>query len=169
MTARDSEADVAGLVEQHYELLYRIAYRLSGSAADAEDLTQETFCVAQAKFRQLRDPASAKGWLCKILRNCYLRSVRDAHVVLPLDPEEPVEAHEGPDSSLPEIEPERLQEALNALPEEFRTPLILFYFEDFSYRQIADQMGVPIGTVMSRLARAKQHLRRCLAPARIEA
>jgi RNA polymerase sigma-70 factor (ECF subfamily) len=59
----------------------------------------------------------------------------------------------------PEIDPQRLQEVLNDLPEDFRTPIVLFYFEDFSYRDIADQMKVPIGTVMSRLARAKTYLR----------
>lgn len=64
----------------------------------------------------------------------------------------------------PEIEPERLQEALNELDEGFRTPLILFYFEDFSYRDIAEQMELPIGTVMSRLARGKSYLRAKLSP-----
>jgi RNA polymerase sigma-70 factor (ECF subfamily) len=66
---------------------------------------------------------------------------------------------------LPEIESQRLQLVLSELPEEYRTPLILFYFDDFSYRDIADQMNVPVGTVMSRLARAKAHLRaRLLTP-----
>ena len=55
-----------------------------------------------------------------------------------------------------------LQQVLNELPEEFRAPLVLYYFQEFGYRQIADQLGVPIGTVMSRLARAKTHLRRRL-------
>jgi RNA polymerase sigma-70 factor (ECF subfamily) len=66
---------------------------------------------------------------------------------------------------LPPVDPERLQEALNELPEVFRTPIILYYFEEFSYRDIADQMDLPIGTVMSRLARAKAHLRGRLLPA----
>ena len=60
---------------------------------------------------------------------------------------------------LPDLDPEQLQNALNELPEAFRTPVILFYFEDFSYRDIAEQMALPMGTVMSRLARAKAHLR----------
>ena len=61
-----------------------------------------------------------------------------------------------------EIDSEELQQILNELPEEFRTPLILFYFEEFSYREIADQINVPIGTVMSRLARGKGYLRKRL-------
>jgi RNA polymerase sigma-70 factor (ECF subfamily) len=65
---------------------------------------------------------------------------------------------------LPEIDPERLQAALDELPEVYRTAIILYYFEDFSYRDIAGQMDLPLGTVMSRLARAKAHLRRRLCP-----
>ena len=66
---------------------------------------------------------------------------------------------------LPQIDPEQLQRALDELSEVFRTPIILYYFEDFSYRDIAEQMDLPIGTVMSRLARAKAHLRARLLPA----
>src|SRR5881275_1491872 len=62
------------------------------------------------------------------------------------------------------IESAKLQQALNELDEAFRTPIILFYFEEFSYRDIAEQMDLPIGTVMSRLARAKAYLRAKLAP-----
>src|SRR5262249_42611145 len=60
---------------------------------------------------------------------------------------------------LPAVDPERLQQALKDLPEVFRTPIVLYYFEDFSYRDIAQQMDLPIGTVMSRLARAKAYFR----------
>ena len=71
---------VQQLVDAHYEPLYRYAYRLSGSAADAEDLTQEAFCKAQLQFHQLRDPGRAKPWLFSILRNAYLHRLRpDAH------------------------------------------------------------------------------------------
>jgi RNA polymerase sigma-70 factor (ECF subfamily) len=67
--------------------------------------------------------------------------------------------------SLPDIDPETLQQALNELPEVYRTPIILYYFEEFGYRDIAEQMELPIGTVMSRLARAKAYLRARLLPA----
>ncbi len=147
------------LVEDHYESLYRYAYRLSGSASDAEDLTQEAFCKAQSCWSQLREPERARSWLFSILRNAYLHRARaeQQHRLVSLDgladlPEVPAEP-------LPEIDPEQLQQALNELPEVFRTPIILYYFEDFSYRDIAEQMDLPIGTVMSRLARAKAHLR----------
>jgi RNA polymerase sigma-70 factor (ECF subfamily) len=155
---------VEQLVEEHYLGLYRYAYRLSGSAADAEDLTQEAFCKAQSQMGQLRDPSRARPWLYSILRNAYLHRVRSKRQqrLVSLDSVPDVaEAAPGP---LPEIDAEQLQAALSELEEGFRTPIILFYFEGFSYRDIAEQMDLPIGTVMSRLARAKAHLRARLQP-----
>src|SRR6266536_1359418 len=76
MNLPGSQRSVQALVEVYYTALYRYAFRLSGSAADAEDLTQDTFCQAQLKFGQLRDPARAKAWLFSILRNAYLHRVR---------------------------------------------------------------------------------------------
>src|SRR5579872_4290956 len=67
---------LADLVEQHYALLYRYAYRLTGSEADAEDLTQQTFMTAQARWDQLRDETRAKSWLFTIARNAFLKELR---------------------------------------------------------------------------------------------
>ena len=155
---------VQRLVDDHYAALYRYAYRLSGTADAASDLTQETFCKAQAQMNQLRDPNRAKAWLFSILRNAFLHQVRADrnHRLVSLDNAENVT--QPALDPFPEVEPEKLQAALNAMPEGFRTPLILFYFEDFSYRDIAEQMELPIGTVMSRLARAKAFLRDRLLP-----
>ncbi len=155
---------VTEMVELFYESLYRYAYRLSGSAADADDLTQETFCKAQAQFKQLRDRSRAKPWLFSIVRNLYLHRLRSErqHSIVSLDAV--AELPENVPDDLPEIDSEQLQQALDELPELFRTPLILYYFEDFSYRDIAEQMDLPIGTVMSRLARAKASLRQKLFP-----
>lgn len=166
MALPGNQRAVQRLVDEFYTVLYRYAYRLSGSAADAEDLTQETFCKAQLNLSQLRDPERARAWLFTILRNAYLHRVRaDKHqACLSLDTVGDVA--EPPPEPLPEVDPGRLQQALNELPEVFRTPLILYYFEDFSYRAIAEQMELPLGTVMSRLARAKAYLRaRLLQPA----
>jgi RNA polymerase sigma-70 factor, ECF subfamily len=153
------------LVADHYESLYRYAYRLSGSSADAEDLTQEAFCKAQANLAQLRERDRARPWLFSILRNAYLHRIRAVKQqrCISLD-----DAEELPDSmpgSLPEIDPEQLQQALNELPEVFRNVIVLYYFESFSYRDIAEQMDLPIGTVMSRLARAKGYLKARLSTA----
>jgi len=165
MGATGSRRGIAPLVEEHYQSLYRYAYRLSGAPADAEDLTQEAFCKAQAQLGTLRDPDRAKPWLFSILRNAYLHRARSdrAHKQVSLDAVGDLPDDPPPD--VPEVDPERLQQALAELPEGFRTPVILFYFEDMSYRDIAEQMDLPIGTVMSRLARAKAHLRDRLLPA----
>jgi len=153
---------VQSLVEEHYVALYRYAYRLSGSGADAEDLVQDTFCKAQSSLSQLRDPERARPWLFSILRHEFLKQVRTERHCVPLDGvgdlAEPLP------ESLPDIDPEQLQQALNELPELFRTPIVLYYFEGFGYREIAEQMDLPIGTVMSRLARAKAYLRSRLLP-----
>jgi RNA polymerase sigma-70 factor (ECF subfamily) len=113
---------------------------------------------------QLRDPGKVKPWLFSILRNDYLKLLREERH----QPKVPLDAvgdlAEPLPEPLPPIDPEQLQQALNELPEVYRTPIILFYFEDFGYREIAEQMDLPIGTVMSRLARAKAHLRARLVP-----
>jgi RNA polymerase sigma-70 factor, ECF subfamily len=162
-----SRRNVQHLVEEHYASLYRYAYRLSGRAADAEDLTQEAFCKAQLSLSQLRDPARAQAWLFRILRNVYLHKLRAERQRRCLSLDDLSDVPEPPPGPLPPVEPEQLQEALDELPERFRTPVILFYFEDFSYRDIAEQMELPIGTVMSRLARAKAYLRTRLLPAAV--
>jgi len=164
MNLPGSRRRIEELVAEQYVPLHRYAYRLSGCAAEAEDLTQEAFCQAQLKLNQLRDPGRAKAWLFSILRNTYLHRLRTARRQSTVSLEFVDDVVERLPEPLPEVEPQRLQEALNELPEDFRTPLILYYFEDFSYREIAEQMEVPLGTVMSRLARAKTHLRNRLTP-----
>jgi RNA polymerase sigma-70 factor (ECF subfamily) len=155
---------LAELVERYYALLYRYAYRLTGSQADAEDLTQQAFLVAHDRWEQLRDEDKAKSWLFTIARNAWLKELRAprcrASCLLDELPGPPAE------TDLSDFDEEQLQSALNELPEEFRSPVILFYFREFTYKEIAATMGVPIGTVMSRLARAKAVLRqRLTAPA----
>jgi RNA polymerase sigma-70 factor (ECF subfamily) len=160
-----NQRTVERLVKEHYVALYRYAYRLTGSEADAEDLTQEAFCKAQMSLSQLREASRAKSWLFTILRNVYLHRVRTEkqQAIVPLELVGDV-----PDAlpeSLPDVDPDQLQQALGELPEVYRTPIVLYYFDEFSYRDIAEQMDLPIGTVMSRLARAKGFLRtRLLGP-----
>jgi RNA polymerase sigma-70 factor (ECF subfamily) len=145
----------------HYPLVYRYAFRLCGSVEEAEDLTQQAFLTAHRRLDQLREPDAAKAWLCTILRNTFLTRVslrRSARMI-------PLRAVAEPADEIPHdanFDSDELQQVLNELPEEFRTPLILFYFDEFTYREIAEQMNVPIGTVMSRLARGKTYLRRRL-------
>ena len=151
--------DLEALVAANYTALYRYAYRLSGSAQEAEDLTQDTFCQAQTKLHQLREPERAKSWLFTILRNGYLHRLRERKQEKQVPLDGLAEIPERVPEPLPIVDSVQLQRALNELPEVFRTPVILYYFEEFSYRDIAEQMNVPLGTVMSRLARAKTYLR----------
>lgn len=153
---------INSLVEAHYVALYRYAFRLSGSAQQAEDLTQESFCLAQTKLHQLREPERAKSWLFSILRNAYLHHLRSTKQEKQVSLDAIGDVPDRSIEELPPIDAAQLQAALNELPEAFRTPLILFYFEEFSYRDIAEQLEVPLGTVMSRLARAKTFLRQRL-------
>jgi RNA polymerase sigma-70 factor (ECF subfamily) len=151
------------LVADHYESLFRYAYRLSGSAVDAEDLTQEAFCKAQTNLSQLREQHRARPWLYSILRNAFLHRVRALKQNRCVSLEDTEDLSEALPDVLPDIDPEQLQLALNELPEGFRNVIVLYYFDDFSYRDIAEQMDLPIGTVMSRLARAKGYLKAKLA------
>src|SRR5262245_66357056 len=110
-----SAAGLRELIDAHYEALYRYAYRLTGSAADREDLTQEAFEKAFARLTQLREPDRAKAWLFRILRNLYLHKVRDEkrHRVIPLDAVGDLPARAADET--PEIDPARLQAALDEL------------------------------------------------------
>jgi RNA polymerase sigma-70 factor (ECF subfamily) len=149
------------LAVRHYAIVYRYAFRLCGRAHEAEDLTQQAFLTAHRRLHQLRDADCAKAWLCTILRNLFLTRVSSNRLPRSISLQnapEPVDEV----SADAVIDPGDLQNVLNELPEEFRTPLILFYFKEFTYREIAEQMEIPIGTVMSRLARAKSFLRRRL-------
>ncbi|MGH7139980.1 MAG: RNA polymerase sigma factor [Pirellulales bacterium] len=151
--------EIVQLVSEHHAAVYRYAFRLTGAVCDAEDLTQQTFLAAHQSLAQLRDPAHARAWLFTILRHAYskLRSKRVPLLATPFEIDLEAVPEELPDEPL--IDQERLQEALNDLPDEFKLVLMLFYFEDCSYREIAERLSVPPGTVMSRLARAKARLR----------
>ena len=156
--------DIADLVSLHHGSVYRYAFRLTGSAVDAEDLTQESFLIAQQKLDQLRDAHAARVWLTTILRNCFIRSRRRPRPLsagsIELDIDNlPDETATGDAIDGGAIDGERLQKALNRLSAQHRLIVAMFYFEDIPYREIAEQLELPIGTVMSRLARAKGRLR----------
>lgn len=160
MDSTQRQQRVVELIGQHFELLYRVSYRLTGSVADAEDLTQQTFLTAQLKLEQLRQTDNAKGWLLAILRSHFFRNRRRASRQ-PLSFEQVPE----PDCShavTDQVDSEALQAAINDLPEDFRVPLVLFYFSELSYQEIATELSIPLGTVMSRLSRAKHQLRKRL-------
>lgn len=153
---------IGQLITDHHRAVYGYAYRLAGSVADAEDLAQQTFLVAQQKLDQVRDPSKVRSWLFSVLRSCYLKS-RRKRVPTPastLEMEINGIAEPVPDED--QIDRQLLQSALNELPDEFRIVLVMFYFEECSYKEISSQLDLPMGTVMSRLSRAKGRLRQVL-------
>jgi RNA polymerase sigma factor (sigma-70 family) len=149
------------LVSTHYENLYRFAFSLCRNEAEASDLTQQTFLRWAQRGFQLRDRSKAKTWLFTTLYREFLggqrRATRFPHVEM-----------EDAGTELPHLEPETVNamdgqsvlEALNGLDETYRAPLMLFYLKDHSYQEIAHILDIPIGTVMSRLSRGKDQLRK---------
>ncbi|MCA9216787.1 MAG: sigma-70 family RNA polymerase sigma factor [Planctomycetales bacterium] len=154
--------DIGELVAEHYRAVYAYAYRLTGNANDAEDLVQHAFLIAQQKIDQLREASRAKSWLFRILRNCFLRSLEKKRPAAASDVAIEVADIAALDL-VQEFDSELLQAAIDELPAEFKLVVVMFYFDQLSYKEIAKEIDSPIGTVMSRLARAKAALRRRLA------
>ena len=165
MTEPPSALNIAQLVADFHADVYRFAYRLTGHSDDAEDLTQQTFLQAQAHLHQLREPAAAKSWLFTILRRSFQKARQQQLRMPPENGDVDVETVADPSLVESPVDPEQLQAALNTLPETYKFVLLMFYFEDCSYKEIAERLELPTGTVMSRLSRAKQSLRRLLFPA----
>jgi RNA polymerase sigma-70 factor, ECF subfamily len=151
--------DIAQLVAANYQAVYRYAFRLCGSVADAEDLTQKVFLNAQGKLGQLRNIDSSRSWLFTILRNCYFRDLQRQRPIIEANLPFNIDHLSFDIPKDKEIESEQIQAALDEIPELSRVILAMFYFEEYSYREIAQELDLPIGTVMSRLARAKARLR----------
>lgn len=162
----------------HLDLMYRVALRLTGEPANAEDLVQDSVLKAFRAWDTFRQGTNARGWLLTILRNTFIndyRRRRRAPVTVDLDVAEQhalVHAEAGHD---PEGEffhalvDDRILAAIDALPEEFREVVVLSDVEGLGYTQIADTLGVPIGTVKSRLFRARKQLQGTLLEHAIEA
>lgn len=163
--ATPGSANLRQIVERHYSSIYGYAYRLSGSVADAEDLTQQTFMIAHQKLHQVREQDKVDRWLYTVVRSCFLKSRRRKRPAAAANFELNVDEipERFPDDS--PVDEERLQQAVDELGEDFKVVVTMFYFEELSYKEIAAALDIPIGTVMSRLARAKGHLRHALAKA----
>ena len=155
--------DFEQIVCQHYEPLYRFALSLTHAEADACDLTQQTFYIWATKGHQLRDRSKVKSWLFTILHREFLnirrRAVRFPHFEL----SDAIE-------DLPTISPEvvntldsaQVLEFLGQVQEPYRAALGLFYLEDYSYKEIADILEIPLGTVRSRLSRGLAQLQQLI-------
>lgn len=155
-----NEEDYERAVAAYYDALYAFGYSLAGNRDDACELTQETYCRLLTKGNQLRDLSKVKAWLFTTLYRVFL-GWRERRARLPHFEIGSVEGE------LPVITPahvdvlsnEAIRDALLSLEEHYRAPVMLFYMNDHSYEEIAEILDVPIGTVMSRLSRAKGLLR----------
>lgn len=155
--------DFARLVEEYYQPAYRFAFSLSGNHSDACDITQQSFYLAHVKSHQLRDPGKRKQWLFTILHRefLHLRRRETDHPHTTLEFSEASLPHISVDHAT-SIDAKTLLTVLQTLDVHFKAPLVLFYLDQLSYKEIASTLEVPIGTVMSRLARGRQMLRQRL-------
>ncbi len=152
-----------------FDSLYNFACWLTHDRAEAEDLVQETFVKALKGFGSFQQGTNFRAWIYRILRNTFLtsRTGLKATMTVPLE-EETQEAilpvtPETPESILLDhANQQAIQDALDGLPVIFREVVLLSDIEEMSYQEIADTLGIPIGTVMSRLARARRALREAL-------
>ncbi len=152
------------LVDRYYEPLYRFGYSLAGNRDDACDLAQQTFFIWARQGHALRDAGKVKSWLFTTLFREFLKLHRHGkRITLVEEPELDAQPGDLDPSWISRLDGETVVAALRGVEEIYRAPLTLFYLEELSYKEIADVLGVPIGTVMSRLSRGKDHLRRLLS------
>lgn len=149
------------VVDVHYEALYRFALSLARSEADACDLVQQTFYRWATKGDQLRDTSKVKSWLFTTLHREFLgrRRHEDKFPKVELSSVDEGQLTAVAASPEKQLDGATVMTALQQLEETYRAPLALFYLEDNSYREIAEILDIPIGTVMSRISRGKALLR----------
>lgn len=176
-----SDAELARVFErdalEYLDQLYGTALRMTRNPVDAEDLVQETYTKAFAAFRSYRQGTNLRAWLFRILRNTFINSYRKSQrdpksapaeelsdsQLLDVEDRAPGGAKSAEMEALERIGDTEVLEALATLPEDFRTAVFLADVEGFSYKEIAEIMDTPVGTVMSRVHRGRKSLRTLLA------
>ena len=164
----------------HQELAYNLAYRMLSDGPSAEDATQTAFLSAYRNLNNYRG-GSFRAWLLRMVTNtCYdeLRRLK-RHPTTPLEPtdsedDEEIESprwladdHLSPEQTLEQVELEQaVQNCINNLPEDFRSVVIMVDVEGMDYQEVSEAVGKPLGTIKSRLARARLRMRDCLEPVR---
>lgn len=154
------------VAREHGRFLYTVAFRLTGNRDDAQDLVQEALLKVRRGLERY-EPGSLEGWLARIVTNVFLddmrRRKRRPSSTLPENPDLVLPPSPAADEVSHEL-PADLQAALASIPEDFRVPVVLCDVADQSYEQIAAAVGVPVGTVRSRIHRGRRLLRSTLAP-----
>ncbi len=151
----------------HLDALYRVALRLTGNAADADDLVQETMLKAYRAWHQYEQGTNAKGWLLTILRHAFINEYRrrtrhpetvDLDAIEPFAVFEDIQEEDPQGRFFDQIVDDEVLRAIDELPEQFREAIVLSDVEGMSYEEVARILSVPIGTVKSRLFRARRLL-----------
>ena len=171
-------AHFTDLAMEHMPSLYSAAMRMTRNPADAEDLVQETYLKAYRAFGTFQQGTNLKAWLYRILTNTFINryrakkrrpeetdfdDVEDFYLYRRLGGLEEARANRSAEDELMDLFPEaEVKAAVEALPENFRLPVLLADVEGFSYKEIADILEIPIGTVMSRLHRGRKALQKRL-------
>ena len=159
----NSAEQFEAIVDEHYEPLYRFAMSLTRSQADAQDLTQQTFTIWAAKGHQLRDISKVKTWLFTTLHREFLMGRRRERY-FPHD--DLTDVDEQLPTHLPQVanrvDSAQVLAALAKVDEAYQAAVALFHLEDWSYKEIAVILDVPLGTVKSRIARGVAQLREIL-------
>ena len=157
------------LAVPHFAKLYNFAHWLTQDRPAAEDLVQETYMKALRGFSSFQQGTNFRAWMYKILRNTFLTTQAGLKASVSFDsegddkPAEPTAVGTPESVLLARVELETIQNALEKLPVRFREILLLCDLEEMSYQEIGETLGIPIGTVMSRLSRARKAMRELLA------
>ena len=154
------------VAREHGRFLYTVAYRLTGNSDDAQDLVQEVLLKVRRGLETYR-PGSMEGWLSRITTNTFLDEARRRRRrpldLLPDEPDRVLPPEPAADGALAaEALPDDVQDALRQLPEEYRAAVVLCDVVGLSYEEIGASLGVPVGTVRSRIHRGRAHLRKAL-------
>ncbi len=181
-TSTERSPEFEQLVLDHMDMMYAVALRLTHNAAEAQDLTQNTVVKALRFHEKFEKGTYIKAWLLTILRNTFIneyrRKVRRPAMVelsgtepaadKSPDPEVIFTPKENSSEELMELLDDQVKQAVLSLPDDFRDAVIMADLEDMSYKEIAERMGCPLGTVMSRLYRGRKLLRESLSDYAVE-
>ncbi len=157
-------ADFNGMVADHGPAMYRLAYRLVGDRHDAEDLVQEAFRSAWKSRNLFRPEGSSRAWLSSILRRRVADHWRHPRPPALVADEERLEMEQPAEDICRDELTDEMQHALDRLPADLKETLILVVVAELTHQETAEMLGVPLGTVLSRVSRARNRLREYLTP-----